>query len=95
MINNEVEAQQTIRMDMPGTIGGAKLVFPEDKKMTKYTVKLDVRFTFEVNAESAGGAAAKAKYFQQTMKHTWGDDKDVCWVDSYPVKEIIERDLDV
>ena len=86
---------ESTTMDMPGTIGGAKLVFPEDKKMTKYTVKLDVRFTFEVNAESAGGAAAKAKYFQQTMKSSWGDDTDVCWMDSYPVKEIIERDLDV
>jgi hypothetical protein len=29
--------------------------------MTQYTVKLDVRFTFEVNAESATEAAAKAK----------------------------------
>lgn len=95
MITTEVEAQQTIRMDMPGTIGGAKLIFPEDKKMTKYTVKLDVRFTFEVNAESANKAAAKAKYFQQTMKSSWGDNADVCWIDSYPVKEIIERDLDV
>lgn len=86
---------ESITLDMPGTMGSAKLVFPEDSEMSTYTVKLDVRFTFEVNAESADAAAKKAKYFQETMKHSWGDCKDVSWVDSYPIKEIIERELDV
>ena len=95
MITNEVEAQQTIRMDMPGTIGGAKLIFPKDK-MNQYTVKLDVTYVFDVNAESADQAAEKAKYFYKTMKHSWGEGKeDVSWIDAYPIKETIERDLDV
>jgi hypothetical protein len=46
-----------------------------------------------VDAKSADEAAQKAKYFQETMKHSWGENKDVCWVDSYITKEIIERDI--
>jgi hypothetical protein len=89
---------ESLVMDMPGTIGGAKLVFPEDNnKASRFIVKLDVRFEFDVNANSLDSALEKAKYFQETMEHTWGDrsDDSVSWNDHYVVKEIVEREIDV
>lgn len=61
--------------------------------MKQYTVKLDVRYTFDVEANSIDEAVAKANYFQQTMKHGWGDGPEVSWIDTEVVKEVVEREL--
>lgn len=61
--------------------------------MKQYTVKLDVRYTFDVEANSIDEAVAKANHFQQTMKHGWGDVPEVSWLDTEVVKEIVEREL--
>jgi len=61
--------------------------------MKQYTVKLDVRYTFDVEANSIDEAVAKATHFQQTMKHGWGDVPEVSWMDTEVVKEIVEREL--
>ena len=61
--------------------------------MKQYTVKLDVRYTFNVEANSIDEAVAKANHFQQTMKHGWGDVPEVSWLDTEVVKEIVEREL--
>ncbi len=61
--------------------------------MKQYTVKLDVRHTFDVTAASIEEALEKATHFQQTMKHSWGDVPEVIWMDTEVVKEIVEREL--
>lgn len=61
--------------------------------MKQYTVKLDVRYTFDVEAISIEEALGKATHFQQTMKHSWGDGPEVSWIDTEVVKEIVEREL--
>jgi hypothetical protein len=61
--------------------------------MKQYTVKLDVRYTFDVEANSFEEAIAKANHFQQTMKPSWGEGSEVSWMDTEVVKEIIEREL--
>jgi hypothetical protein len=61
--------------------------------MEQYTVKLDVRFTFDVEARSLEEALAKAKYFQQTMKHSWGTEPSVSWQDTEVIKEIVEHEI--
>jgi hypothetical protein len=91
-----VPEEKPFTMDMPGTIGGAKITFPEEIEMTeRFTVKLDVRYELEVEANSADEAIEKAKYFQETMPKGWGDHDnfDVSWIDTYVVKEIVERDI--
>jgi hypothetical protein len=61
--------------------------------MKQYTVKLDVRYTFDVEADSIEDALEKATRFQQTMKSSWGDVPEVSWLDTEVVKEIVEREL--
>jgi hypothetical protein len=61
--------------------------------MKQYTVKLDVRYTFDVEADSIEDALEKATRFQQTMKSSWGDVPEVSWMDTEVVKEIVEREL--
>ena len=61
--------------------------------MNQYTVKLDVRYTFDVEANSLEEAVAKATHFQQTMKPSWGEGSEVIWMDTDVVKEIVEREL--
>jgi len=61
--------------------------------MKQYTVKLDVRYTFDVDANSFEEAIAKANHFQQTMKPSWGEGPEVSWRDTEVVKEIVEREL--
>jgi len=61
--------------------------------MKQYTVKLDVRYTFDVEANSFEEAIAKANHFQQTMKPSWGEGPEVSWRDTEVVKEIVEREL--
>ena len=61
--------------------------------MKQYTVKLDVRYTFDVDANSLEEAVAKANHFQQTMKPSWGEGPEVIWMDTEVVKEIVEREL--
>jgi hypothetical protein len=61
--------------------------------MKQYTVKLDVRYTFDVNANSLEEAVAKANHFQQTMKPSWGEGSEISWMDTEVVKEIVEREL--
>jgi hypothetical protein len=64
-----------------------------DTAMKQYTVKLDVRYTFDVEANSFEEAVAKANHFQQTMKSSWGEGSEVSWMDTEVVKEIVEREL--
>jgi hypothetical protein len=64
-----------------------------DTTMKQYTVKLDVRYTFDVEADSIEDALEKATRFQQTMKSSWGDVPEVSWLDTEVVKEIVEREL--
>jgi hypothetical protein len=66
---------------------------PTNTIMKQYTVKLDVRYTFDVEADSIEEALEKATRFQQTMKHGWGDVPEVSWMDTEVVKEIVEREL--
>ena len=61
--------------------------------MKQYTVKLDVRYTFDVEASTIKEALEKANHFQQTMKSGWGDVPEVSWMDTEVVKEIVEHDL--
>jgi len=61
--------------------------------MKQYTVKLDVRYTFDVNASTIEEALEKATRFQQTMEHSWGDVPEVSWSDSEVVKQIVEHNL--
>ena len=61
--------------------------------MKQYTVKLDVRYTFNVEAINLGEALAKATHFQQTMKHSWGEGAEVSWSDTEIIKEIVEHEL--
>ncbi len=61
--------------------------------MKQYTVKLDVRYTFDVNASTIEEALEKATRFQQTMEHSRGDVPEVSWSDSEVVKQIVEHDL--
>lgn len=64
--------------------------------MTTYNVNIDVRFTFNVDAESMDDALAKATHFQETMRHQWGEsDNTVSWVDSYPVKNTVSQYTDL
>ena len=61
--------------------------------MKQYTVKLDVRYTFNVEASTIEEALEKATRFQQTMNPGWGDVPEVSWMDTEVVKEIVEHDL--
>lgn len=61
--------------------------------MKQYTVKLDVRYTFNVEASTIEEALEKATRFQQTMNPGWGDVPEVSWMDTEVVKEIAEHDL--
>lgn len=81
------------KMEMPGTMGGAKLVFPEEKEMDEYKVKLDLRIELDVKAESADQALAKARYWQETMKQGWGEGEGIIWHDKYLIKEAVEKEL--
>jgi hypothetical protein len=93
-IDAEKEKNKMI-MDMPGTIGGAKLVFPKDDDMNKnFMVKLDLRFELDVSAESADQALKDAHYWVETMKHNWGEGTNIVWHDKYVVKESVEREVD-
>ena len=82
---------------MPGTIGGATLVFNTEEKTMEttetkktYTVNLDLRLVLEVKSDSMDDALAQAKHWQKTTKMNWGEGKDICWMDSYIVKESVE-----
>jgi len=83
-------------MPMPGTIGGAKLIFPEEN-MNTYMVNLDVRHVLEVSAGSMDEAIEKAKHFQETMPTGWGEHNDfeVSWIDTYVIKESAEREISI
>jgi len=68
--------------------------FSNTKAVVKqYTVKLDVRYTFDVEAINLEEALAKANHFQQTMKHSWGEGSEVSWVATEVIKETVEREL--
>ena len=62
-----------------------------------YMIKLDVRHELEVRADSVEQALEKARHFQETMPKGWGDHNefDVSWIDTFVVKEITERTIDV
>jgi hypothetical protein len=61
--------------------------------MKQYTVKIDVIYTFDVEANSLEEAVAKANHFQQTMKPGWGEGSEISWMDTEVVKEIVERQI--
>jgi hypothetical protein len=92
-----IQTEEKFVLPMPGTIGSAKLVFPENKEesdMKTFKVNLDIRQVIEVDADSMDEAVKKATHFHETMKHTWGEhNDDISWVDSYPVKQSVEETL--
>lgn len=65
--------------------------------MNQYKVGLDVRFEFDVKANSMDEAIEKAKLFQSTMPTGWGehDNFNVSWIDTLVVKEAAERDTSI
>lgn len=70
----------------------------KENKMTdkkRHMVKLDVRFELEVFADSANDALEKARHFQKTMTHSWGEGDDVSWMDTLIVKEIVETETSI
>jgi hypothetical protein len=87
---------ESFTIPMPGTLGGATITFKEND-MNTYMVNLDVRHLLEVKASSMDEAIEKATHFQETMPKGWGDHDnfDVCWVDTYIVKESAERDINI
>lgn len=94
------KADAAFTMPMPGTLGSATLVFPEENEKEveekSFNVHLDVRYHLEVTAETANDALEKAKFFQETMPTGWGQNKEeVCWVDTYLVKESVEQALNI
>ena len=88
---------ESFTMPMPGTLGGATITFKETDMNNTYMVNLDVRHLLEVKASSMDEAIEKATHFQETMPKGWGDHDnfDVCWVDTYIVKESAERDINI
>ena len=68
-------------------------VLTTETTMKQYTVKLDVRYTFDVDASTIEEALEKATRFQQTMEHSWGDVPEVSWSDSEVVKQIVEHNM--
>lgn len=62
--------------------------------MAEYNVSIDVRYTFLVTADSMESATAAAKEFTQDMKPANPTfDRNVCWMDTYPVQESVSRQL--
>ncbi len=55
--------------------------------MTNFIVDLDVRYTFEVEAESMDQAVHDASRFFETMKRSWGEGQNVTWMDTEIIKE--------
>lgn len=94
-LTDEVEKDTSFTMPMPGTMGGAKFTFGDgfqNEQPTKtYTVNLDVRMVFDVEANNMDEAIAKARRWQEESKTSWGSDDDVSWRDHYIVKESIEH----
>ena len=76
-------------MPMPGTIGGAKLVFKDQPKMQEYKVEITVTQRFGVDAESMDQAAEKALEFFRTMPKGWSKGDDVYWEDTEIVKKTV------
>ena len=74
-------------------LGSKEYFLTNETTMKQYTVKLDVRYTFDVEASTIKEALEKANHFQQTMKSGWGDVPEVSWMDTKVVKEIVEHDL--
>jgi hypothetical protein len=88
---------ESFTMPMPGTLGGATITFKENDMNNTYMVNLDVRHTLEVKASSMDEAIKKATHFQETMPKGWGEHNDfeVCWIDTYIVKESAERETNI
>ena len=38
-------------------------------------------------------AVTKARAFHSTMKHSWGTEPNVCWMDTEIIKETVEHDV--
>ena len=74
-------------------LGSKEYFLTNETTMKQYTVKLDVRYTFDVDASTIEEALEKATRFQQTMNPGWGDVPEVSWMDTEVVKEIVEHDL--
>lgn len=87
--------EESLSLDMPGTMGSAKLVFPNEVEVSRYTVKLDVQYTFDVDAKTSDEAIDKAKYFRETMPTGWGQGAGVSWVDTEIVQESVVRGTNV
>lgn len=89
---------ESYTMPMPGTLGSATITFQKEEKiMTTFKVSIDVRHELEVKADNVENALEKARHFQETMPKGWGDhdEFDVTWVDTFVVKEITEREINI
>jgi hypothetical protein len=85
---------ESTTMPMPGTMGSATLIFKEET-MKHFTVTLDVKFIFDVNASDMDDAAEKARHFFETMKHSWGENMEsVTWHDHYITKQSVSEEVD-
>lgn len=65
----------------------------ELSNIKSYTVRLNIRHDFDVQASSMDEAVEKAKEFYNTMKHSWGTEPNVSWLDTEITKEIVEYDV--
>ncbi len=62
--------------------------------MKTFSVALDVKFLFDVDAENMDEAAEAAKHFFKTMKHHWGEGSSICWVDNYITKQSVSQEVE-
>jgi len=67
--------------------------FKDLNNVKNYTVRLDVRYDFDIQASSMDEAVTKARAFHSTMKHSWGTEPNVCWMDTEIIKETVEHDV--
>ena len=65
--------------------------FKDLANMKNYTVRLDIRHDFDVQASSMDEAVEKAREFYNTMKHSWGTEPNVSWLDTEIIKETVEH----
>jgi hypothetical protein len=85
---------ESTTLPMPGTMGSATLIFDEEA-MKHFTVTLDVKFIFDVDATNMDDAAGKARHFFETMKHSWGENMEsVTWHDHYITKQSVSEEVE-
>lgn len=80
-----------------GEMNYSNVLPTKDFTMSKdvFIVKLDVRYSLEVEASSMDEAVSKARHFQSTMPSGWGEGANVTWMDTEVVKETVTRDINI